>query len=232
MGVSFHTTRNVFRWSLLSLVILFAFLVSEFCWSGTKFSLCSVQHSSGLWVVLLHLCMWLKENWSHLPLQANYLKIYYLCGVFITVSVINWQLQTHSLCQDLKLLGFVLLDSISENNRAKSTCLCIGIAVQSSDICLGSSDSYCGQNNSSQHSKTTSSGKKKKKKKTTIISEKEIQYFSGFQDVFPNGGKQLVLVLVFTCQNKQKKQKKEKRFRRRWKHYAKKPIRDKQNLWF
>lgn len=56
---------------------------------------------------------------------------------------------------------------------------------------------------------------KKRKKKTTIISEKEIQYFSGFQDVFPNGGKQLVLVLVFTCQNKQKKQKKEKRFRRR-----------------
>lgn len=57
--------------------------------------------------------------------------------------------------------------------------------------------------------------KKKQKKPQPIISEKEIQYFSGFQDVFPNGGKQLVLVLVFTCQNRQKKQKKEQRFRRR-----------------
>lgn len=111
-------------------------------------SLRSVQHSNGLWVVLLHLYEWPKKNSVYLPFQASCLEMEYrFVGVFVTVSVINWQLHPCRLCQDLKVTGLVPLESVSEYNHAKSTCLSLGIAVQSSDICLGSLDSYCGQNN-------------------------------------------------------------------------------------
>lgn len=63
-GFSSESTKDVFVWpSLLSLNIFFAFLVSELFWTGTNSPCsCSARHSSGLWVVLLHLCKWLKKK--------------------------------------------------------------------------------------------------------------------------------------------------------------------------
>lgn len=79
------------------------------------------------------------------------------------------------------MTGLVLLESISEYNHAESTCLSLDIVVQSSDIILGSLDSYCGQNNWQPTFKNYLG-----KKEGTINSGKKGQTSSGIQAIFAN----------------------------------------------